>query len=204
MNKAFTILITATLMLSMNMQAQETADRGTKMTSDNYTGDVYIKLLDNDEKYSTNKIELPPGAHNDWHIHPDATQTMFVLSGRGLYQEEGKPVQLLETGDMVTTPANVKHWNGATATESCKVLTMSEINPASHIEWMGKVPDLSTLATPSSLRYEDMIVRISEIEVYPEYLEEYLKFALTVGETSTREEPGVIAIFPMTQQRNAC
>ena len=50
----------------------------------------------------------------------------------------------------------------------------------------------------------DMLVRISEIEVYPEYLDQYLGFALTVGATSVREEPGVIAIFPMIQQRDSC
>ena len=50
----------------------------------------------------------------------------------------------------------------------------------------------------------DMLVRISEIEVYRRYLQDYLSFALTVGETSVREEPGVIAIFPMVQQRDSC
>lgn len=49
-----------------------------------------------------------------------------------------------------------------------------------------------------------MIVRISEIEVYPEYLEEYLEFAHNVGATSVREEPGVICIYPMQQLRNDC
>ena len=51
---------------------------------------------------------------------------------------------------------------------------------------------------------QDMLVRISEIEVFSEYLREYLSFALTVGEISVREEPGVIAIFPMIQQRDSC
>lgn len=50
----------------------------------------------------------------------------------------------------------------------------------------------------------DMIVRISEIEVYPEYLKEYLEFAHNVGATSVREEPGVIAIYPMQQIKNDC
>lgn len=49
-----------------------------------------------------------------------------------------------------------------------------------------------------------MLVRISEIEIYPQYLEEYLTFALTIGETSVCEEPGVIAIYPMIQQRDSC
>ena len=49
-----------------------------------------------------------------------------------------------------------------------------------------------------------MIVRISEIEVYPEYLTEYLEFAHNVGTTSVKEEPGVICIYPMQQLRNDC
>ncbi len=49
-----------------------------------------------------------------------------------------------------------------------------------------------------------MIVRISEIEVYPEHLKEYLEFAHNVGATSVREEPGVICIYPMQQLRDSC
>ena len=49
-----------------------------------------------------------------------------------------------------------------------------------------------------------MIFRISEIEVYPEYLKEYLEFAHNVGATSVKEEPGVICIYPMQQLRNDC
>lgn len=49
-----------------------------------------------------------------------------------------------------------------------------------------------------------MIVRISEIEVYPEYLTEYLEAAHNVGATSVKVEPGVICIYPMQQLRNSC
>lgn len=49
-----------------------------------------------------------------------------------------------------------------------------------------------------------MIVRISEIEVYPEHLQEYLELAHNVGATSVKEEPGVICIYPMQQLRNDC
>ena len=49
-----------------------------------------------------------------------------------------------------------------------------------------------------------MTFRISEIEVYPEYLKEYLEFAHNVGATSVKEEPGVICIYPMQQLRNDC
>lgn len=55
-----------------------------------------------------------------------------------------------------------------------------------------------------SLNYQDMLVRISEIEIYPEYKDEYLSFSIRVGEESVKKEPGVIAIFPMIQQNDSC
>lgn len=42
-----------------------------------------------------------------------------------------------------------------------------------------------------------MIVRISEIEVYPEYLDEYLIFAKEVAEASVKNEKDVVSIYPM-------
>ncbi len=43
----------------------------------------------------------------------------------------------------------------------------------------------------------EMIVRISEIEVYPDYLEEYFKFAQEVALKSVKNEKGVVSIYPM-------
>ena len=45
--------------------------------------------------------------------------------------------------------------------------------------------------------YKTMIVRLAEIEVYPEHLQEYLKFANEVDRLSVECEPGVICLFPM-------
>ena len=42
-----------------------------------------------------------------------------------------------------------------------------------------------------------LIVRIAEIEVYPQYLEEYLAFANEVDRLSIEREPGVVCLFPM-------
>ena len=42
-----------------------------------------------------------------------------------------------------------------------------------------------------------MIVRLAEIEVYPEHLTEYLNFANEVDRQSVEREPGVICLFPM-------
>jgi 4-carboxymuconolactone decarboxylase len=45
-----------------------------------------------------------------------------------------------------------------------------------------------------------MIVRLSEIEIAPEYLEEYVAILKKESAASVRLEPGVISIFPMSQQ----
>ena len=44
---------------------------------------------------------------------------------------------------------------------------------------------------------ESMIVRLAEIEVYPQYLKEYLEFANEVDRLSVEREPGVVCLFPM-------
>lgn len=43
---------------------------------------------------------------------------------------------------------------------------------------------------------DSMIVRIAEIEVYPEYLHEYLSAAKEVASTSLQKEPGVLCLYP--------
>ncbi len=48
----------------------------------------------------------------------------------------------------------------------------------------------------------DIMVRISEIEILPEYLEEYNAILKEEASASVKKEPGVIAIFPMYQQEN--
>ena len=47
-----------------------------------------------------------------------------------------------------------------------------------------------------------LVVRIAEIEVYPEWLEAYLAAAGTVGAESVAKEPGVVCIFPMQKKES--
>ena len=46
------------------------------------------------------------------------------------------------------------------------------------------------------------VVRIAEIEVYPEWLDAYLAAAGTVGAESVAKEPGVVCIFPMQKKES--
>ncbi len=49
---------------------------------------------------------------------------------------------------------------------------------------------------------EDMMTRISEIEIVPQYLAEYNAILKEEAAASVKLEPGVIAIFPMYQQES--
>jgi quinol monooxygenase YgiN len=53
-----------------------------------------------------------------------------------------------------------------------------------------------------SAQKKDQMVRMSEIEIVPEYLEQYKAILKEEAKASVRLEPGVIAIFPMFQKEN--
>ena len=50
----------------------------------------------------------------------------------------------------------------------------------------------------------DGIVRLSKIEVHPQYLDEYMKYATEVGEISLRTEPGVLTMYAVSEKENPC
>ncbi len=52
-------------------------------------------------------------------------------------------------------------------------------------------------ACAQNIQTPDRIVRIAEIEVYPEYLEQYKKLAQEIAEASVKTEEGVVVIMPM-------
>ena len=50
----------------------------------------------------------------------------------------------------------------------------------------------------------DGIVRLSKIEVWPQFLDEYMKYAMEVGEISLRTEPGVLTMYAVAEKENPC
>ena len=68
-------------------------------------------------------------------------------------------------------------------------------------KWLfGQTGEKPSAATATA----NMIVRIAEIEVYPQYLEEYLAFANEVDRLSIEREPGVICLYPMQSVEDSC
>ena len=58
------------------------------------------------------ETEYAPGGINPRHVHPAAI-TFHVLSGTGVWQEEGKPPMTLHAGDSLFVAAGTihSHWN---------------------------------------------------------------------------------------------
>ncbi len=77
-----------------------------------FVGQSYLKMLTT-ERVVTANVTFEPGCRNNWHIHHKGGQILLVTSGRGYYQEWGKPAQELHAGDVVNIPPEVKHWHGA-------------------------------------------------------------------------------------------
>src|SRR5215207_5385146 len=77
--------------------------KGEKAPSETFTGTVYVQPLapkNANNNFSVASVTFEAGARAFWHTHP-AGQTILVTLGKGLYQEKGKPIRLLDKGDVV-------------------------------------------------------------------------------------------------------
>ena len=66
---------------------------------------------------------------------------LICVDGEGWYQEEGKEPQSLKVGDVVTIPANVKHWHGAKKDKWFSHLAIEVPGENTSNEWCEKVTD---------------------------------------------------------------
>ena len=91
---------------------------------------------------------------------------------------------------------------------SFTLLTVEATTDASRTtgESIGKYLNLDKL--PGMCAKEPMtadgIIRLSKIEVYPQYLDEYMNYATEVGEISLRTEPGVLTMYAVSEKENPC
>ena len=110
--------------------------RGEQVVSEYYTGKVYISDVAHQTKFDINHLVFAPDSRNMWHIHPDAEQVLLILDGEGYYQEEGREIILIKKGDVIRTPANVKHWHGSTSESELVHLSVTERTDKGHIKWI--------------------------------------------------------------------
>lgn len=111
--------------------------------ADYFTGRARVDPLfpaNGDIDVSAAYVTFEPGARSAWHTHP-AGQRLVVVSGVGLTQEWGKPVQEIRPGDVVVCPPGVKHWHGAVPATAMTHLAVTGAVDGKSVEWMEKVTD---------------------------------------------------------------
>lgn len=117
--------------------------KGDLISSPNFTGAAWLQRLMTDaDKFDVviSNVVFNPGVRNSWHSHPGG-QVLIATSGKGYYQERGKPVQILNAGDVVAIPSNVVHWHGAAPDSEfihIAINTKVSLGPA---VWYEKVTD---------------------------------------------------------------
>ena len=111
--------------------------------ADWFTGSVRIDPLfqpNNHRHAAAAQVTFEPGARTAWHTHP-LGQTLIVLSGVGLAQRAGGPVEEIRPGDLVWFDANEKHWHGASATVAMTHIAIQEQLNGKVVDWMEKVTE---------------------------------------------------------------
>jgi quercetin dioxygenase-like cupin family protein len=85
-------------------------------------------------------VTFEPGARTAWHTHP-LGQTLIVMTGLGLVQREGGPIEEIRPGDVVWFPPGEKHWHGATPTTAMSHIAIQEKLNGSPVDWMEHVSE---------------------------------------------------------------
>ncbi|HTR52019.1 MAG TPA: cupin domain-containing protein [Kofleriaceae bacterium] len=109
-----------------------------KGPAEHFTGNVRIDPLfqpNGTQRALGAYVTFEPCSRTDWHTHPNG-QILICTFGCGLVQSWGGPIEQIRTGDVVWTPANEKHWHGATPTTA-----MQHIAVTDGVEWLEKVTD---------------------------------------------------------------
>ncbi|RVD56211.1 cupin domain-containing protein [Mesorhizobium sp. M7A.F.Ca.ET.027.03.2.1] len=85
-------------------------------------------------------VTFEPGARTAWHTHP-LGQTLIVLSGAGLVQREGGPIEPILPGDIVWFAPGEKHWHGAAPTTAMSHIAVAEALDGKVVDWLEHVSD---------------------------------------------------------------
>ena len=117
--------------------------KGEKAPAEYFTGTVWIKVLvpnDSILNCQIGNVVFEPGARNNWHTHPGG-QILIATGGIGYYQQKGKPIQLLNKGDVVNIPPGVEHWHGASPGSEFTHIAINANTQNGIVVWLQRVTD---------------------------------------------------------------
>ena len=103
-----------------------------------FIGNSYLAPMDG----GLVNVTFEPRCRNNWHIHHNQVQVLICVSGRGWYQEWGKPAVEMTPGTIIAIPAEVKHWHGAAKDSWFQHLTYhKDVLESASNEWLEPVTD---------------------------------------------------------------
>ena len=142
-----TVLLTACnnnqKMKDTTQQSEPTFPKGEKVVSENFTGTVWLNYLaETDTVHNVNigSVTFEPGARTNWHFHKGG-QILLVTVGKGQYQEKGKPIEIINKGDVVKCPPNIEHWHGATSKDTMTHIAIGTNTNIGGAVWLKAVTD---------------------------------------------------------------
>jgi len=94
-------------------------------------------------------VSFEARARTAWHTHP-LGQTLIVIAGLGLVQQQGQPGQSMRPGDVVTIPPGVRHWHGAGPHGAMTHIAVAERDDGSAVTWLDQVSDVDYQAALTS------------------------------------------------------
>ena len=111
-----------------------------------FVGNSYLKPLNTPGESAVflANVTFEPGCRNNYHIHhakKGGGQILICVEGEGWFKEEGKEAISLKPGDVVTIPANVKHWHGAKKDSWFSHIAVEVPGDNSSTEWCESVSD---------------------------------------------------------------
>lgn len=150
-NKATLALFFGILLMACNPKNQQKMatennqifPKGEKLTNGYFTGDAYLQTLlqkDKNNNFVMGSVTFEIGARTNWHTHPKG-QVLIVTDGEGLYQEKGKPAQIIKKGDVINIPENTEHWHGATSTTKMVHIAITNYEGETNAVWLKPVTD---------------------------------------------------------------
>lgn len=119
------------------MKKSSFIEKGNKAQTDYFVGEVNLNLLLDKEEYNTimGIVSFDLGARTNWHTHTNG-QILIVIEGVGYYQEKGKRIEVIQSGDVIQIPVNVEHWHGASHKNTMRHFAIIPDSATDKTEWL--------------------------------------------------------------------
>ncbi|MGP6175067.1 cupin domain-containing protein [Corynebacterium sp. A21] len=125
---------------------------GNPANPDWFTGDVHMASMEEPTELQAANVTFAVGARTNWHTH-QVGQLIIIVEGEGLFQEEGQPARLIQTGETAWAGPGVNHWHGATAESAMShVVANLKDEQGGFVDWGRPVTDVEFSAADASVR----------------------------------------------------